>query len=345
MNRKLLLIPLLLIIALLAAGPAAAQVDDSIDTSLTVMSGEHTVGDPIQLQLVVNHPANSHVIIPDLESEWGNFIVHSQSPPESIVNEDGSKTTTQMIDVRLFAPGDFSTLPLSITVAGADGQLSEVDIDPISVSISSVLVDGDEALRDIKPQADLPYLLILPWLIAAAVLVVIALVVVWLIRRRKASLVESGTDPRLPHEVALDRLARLEKLDLPNEGRFKEHYTLVSDCIRIYVERAFHITVMERTTAEIQRSIKQTAISPTVVHQFISLLDESDLVKFSKFTPDVSDARQALLNGRSIVEETMLLNQPDSLSDSPGSITRGAGDAADPTLSVNGNYRQTEVRA
>lgn len=345
MNRKLLLIPLILIGTMLAAGPAAAQVDDSIEASMSVIPGDHTVGDPIQLQLVVNHPANSHVIIPELESEWGNFIVHSQSPPESIVNEDGDKTTTQMIDVRLFAPGDFSTLPLSLTVAGADGQLSEVNIDPISVSISSVLVEGDEALRDIKPQADLPYLVVLPWIIAAAAMVIIALAVAWLIRRRRSAIVISGIDLRLPHEVALDRLTRLEKLDLPNEGRFKEHYTLVSDCIRIYVERAFHIAVMERTTAEIQRSIKQTAISPTVVHQFISLLDESDLVKFSKFTPNVSDARQALQIGRSIVEETMLLNQPDYLSGSAVSLARAAGDPSDPTLSVNGNYRQTEVRA
>jgi hypothetical protein len=102
---------------------------------------------------------------------------------------------------------------------------------------------------------------------------------------------------------------------------------------------------MERTTGEIQRSIKQTAISPSVVHQFISLLDESDLVKFSKFTPNVADARQALQIGRSIIEETMLLNQPEYLSGAAGSLATAAGDAADSTLSVNGNYRQSEVRA
>jgi hypothetical protein len=120
---------------------------------------------------------------------------------------------------------------------------------------------------------------------------------------------------------------------------------MVSDCIRIYVERAFHIAVMERTTAEIQHNIKQTAISPSVVHQFLSLLDESDLVKFSKFTPDVADARQALQLGRSIVKETMLINQPDSQTGSAGSLTGAAGNDSDPTLSINGNYRQTEVRA
>lgn len=155
----------------------------------------------------------------------------------------------------------------------------------------------------------------------------------------------SEADLRLPHEVALDRLARIEKLDLPNQGQFKEHYTMVSDCIRIYVERGFHIAVMERTTAEIQHNIRKTAISPPVVQQFLSLLDESDLVKFSKLTPDANEARQALQLGRTIVEETMLINQPDSLSSSAGSSARTAGDASNPTPSTNGNYQHTEVRA
>jgi hypothetical protein len=69
------------------------------------------------------------------------------------------------------------------------------------------------------------------------------------------------------------------------------------------------------------------------------------LVKFSKFTPNIADARQALQIGRSIVEETMLLNQPESLSGPAGSFAGATGDIADSTLSVNGNYRQTEVRA
>jgi hypothetical protein len=345
MNRKLLLIPLILILALLIASPAAAQENDLIETSIGVTPGEFTVGDPIQLQLVVNHPADSQVIFPELESEWGPFIVQSQSPPESIVNDDGSKITTQMIDARLFAPGDYSTPPVPITVAGVDGQLSEVTIDPISVAIASVLVEGDEALRDIKPQAAIPYLTILPWIIAATVAVLIALIVIFFVRRRRSAHVVSEADLRLPHEVALDRLARIEKLDLPNQGQFKEHYTMVSDCIRIYVERGFHIAVMERTTAEIQHNIRKTAISPPVVQQFLSLLDESDLVKFSKFTPVANEARQALQLGRTIVEETMLINQPDSLSSSAGSSARTAGDASNPTPSTNGNYQHTEVRA
>jgi hypothetical protein len=68
-------------------------------------------------------------------------------------------------------------------------------------------------------------------------------------------------------------------LGLPESGHFKEHYTLVSDCIRVYMERTFQIPVLERTTSEIRSSLKGTAITPDVSRKFLFLLDESDLVK------------------------------------------------------------------
>lgn len=345
MNRKLFLLPLIVFIALLFASSTAAQEENSISASLTVIPGEYTVGDPISLEMTINHPADSHVIIPELGSEWGEFIIHSQAAPVSITTEDGSKMTSQVLDVRLFAPGDYTTPMIPFTVVTADGQLIEAVLETVPVSISSVLVDGDEALRDIKPQADLPYLVIIPWLIAAAVLVAGAVIAVWLIRRRRAVLMASDIDLRLPHEVALDRLDRIERLDLPNEGRFKEHYTMVSDCVRIYVERAFDIPVVERTTSEIQRSILQTPITPPTSREFLSLLDESDLVKFSKFTPDAASARQALTTGRHIVMETKPVIDPDSVSGSTGTQMNMVDKVSEPSVSNNGNMRQTEVRA
>jgi hypothetical protein len=345
MNRKRFLIPLITLFALLFASSTAAQEENSIDASLSVIPGEYTVGDPIMLEMTINHPADSHVIIPELESEWGQFIVQSQSAPESNTNENGSKSTSQRLDVRLFAPGEYTTPLIPFTVVTADGQLLDATIDPVPVSISSVLVEGDEALRDIKPQAELPYLFILPWLIAAAVLAVGAVIAIWMIRRRRAVLAASDVDPRLPYEVALDRLDRIESLNLPNDGRFKEHYTMVSDCIRIYVERAFEIPVMERTTSEIQKSILRTPISPPISREFLGLLDESDLVKFSKFAPDAASAMQALVTGRHIVMETKPANDMESVSGSSGTQINSVDEVTEPSVSVNGNMRQTEVRA
>ena len=105
------------------------------------------------------------IILPELEADWGEFVVVSQSPPATVDNTDGTKTTSQVIDARLFAPGEFSTPPTPITVVDGSGGLGEVIAPPAPIVVTSVLVEGDTNLRDIKPQAELPYSNPLPWIV------------------------------------------------------------------------------------------------------------------------------------------------------------------------------------
>ena len=48
--------------------------------------------------------------------------------------------------------------------------------------------------------------------------------------------------------------------------------------------------MLERTTAEVETGLRNSALPPEIAGQTISLLDVSDLVKFSKFRPDVASA-------------------------------------------------------
>lgn len=350
MNKKLLLVPVLFLLALIAAGSVAAQSASEVTAVFELpQETQLLVGDPVELKLVVSHPADHHVIFPELEEEWGQFTVKNQSNPETVDNGDGTKSTTQILDVRLFQPGTFDTPPLLVTVADGSGQLLELPVPSASVTISSVLVEGDTELRDIKPQANLPYANILPWLIAGGIVVALMIVVIVWIRRRKQQ-DQLEVDNRLPHEVALDQLASIRALNLPENGRFKQHYTLVSETVRTYMGKTFHFPVLERTTAEIQTSLKTTAVPPTVAREFLTLLEESDLVKFSKFKPGVNDAYRSLALAFTIVEETKpVFTEPETPSKNgkqnleetiatvnPGGITG---------TSENGKLQQTEVKA
>ncbi len=156
----------------------------------------------------------------------------------------------------------------------------------------------------------------------------------------------------MPYEVALDELLRIEGLSLPADGRFKEHYTLVSDCTRLYVEKTYGFPVLERTTGEIQANLKATAVRTDVARRFVSLLDDSDLVKFSKFRPDVASANRLLAEARWIVEETRpIMPDTDEESASNGSTISGGSHTADHQpepyrdLALNGRNQHTEVSA
>ncbi len=288
------------VLLLLAVGQAAAQENGPLMATLRAPEGQFTVGDPIQVTLAVTHPAGYQVIQPTLPESWGDLTVAGLSPAATAVNDDGSETTTLLIDARLFQPGDFSTPPLEVTVTDGQGGLQKVWAAPAAVSIASVLQEGDTALRDIKPQAALPLPAAWPWIVADLAAVAVAAVVIWQVRRR----VQPIMDPRLAHEIALDGLAAIDGLALPEKGHFKQHYTLVSDTVRIYVERRFGVPALERTTGEIRADLAGSAMSPEAAALFIAFLQESDLVKFSEWAPDVQSAHQLLARGRMIVEAT-----------------------------------------
>jgi hypothetical protein len=350
MERKLLIAPLLILLALIAAGPVAAQSTAAVTAFIELpKEAQYFVGDPVELKLTVTHPADHHVIFPELEEEWGEFILKDQSAPLIVDNNDGTKSTTQILDARLFQPGTFDTPPLSLTVADGAGQLLEVLVPTASVTITSVLVEGDTELRDIKPQADLPYANLLPWLVAGALIIVLAiLITIWRRRRQQYALVEA--DNRMPHEVALDELAAIRALSLPDEGRFKKHYTLVSETVRTYMGSTYRFPVLERTTGEIHTSLRSTAVPPTVAREFLSLLDESDLVKFSKFKPSVSDADQMLALAFTIVEETkpvFIESEPPSMNGKQDLLETKTilNSSSNTGVLGNGKYRQSEVKA
>jgi hypothetical protein len=291
---------LLIALLLLAVAPAAAQGDGPVTATLSAPDGTLSVGDPIQLTLTLTHPASYQVILPTLPDAWGDFAVVSQSPATVVDNADGTATTAMRIDARLFQAGAFTTPVLEVSFTDGQGGLQKVLTEPTAVSIVSVLQEGDTQLRDIKPQAALPIPAAWPWIAAGLAAMTVVAALVWQARRRGKLTV----DNRQAHEVALDGLRIVEGLRLPEQDRFKEHYTLVSDTVRVYVERRFAVPALERTTAEIRPDLARTAMTPEVRALLIAFLQESDLVKFSEWTPDVASAQQLLAHGRMVIEAT-----------------------------------------
>jgi hypothetical protein len=349
MNRKFIFIPLLLLLTLLAVGTVAAQTP--LTATVTAPEGSFTVGDPVQLTLSVTHPQSHHVINPEIPQSWGDFVVKSQSPATTVDHGDGTATTTILIDARLFAPGEFSTPPLTVNVTDGAGQLSEVTAAAVPVLISSVLVEGDSELRDIKPQAELPFVNLLPWIAAGLLVAVFAAVALLWWKRRQARLALAAVDNRLPHEIALDDLARIGQLGLLEQGRYKEHYTLVSDTIRLYIERVYDVPMLERTTGEIRSGLRQSNISQKNTRQVLAFLEESDLVKFSNFAPDRASAYELIAQGRQIVEETKpIVISKDDLDNNLTTTNSPSGDGEsmkEPpnSFSANGKMHNVEVSA
>jgi hypothetical protein len=195
--------------------------------------------------------------------------------------------------------------------------VTEAAASPVTLTVVPVLAEGDTTLNDIRPQArlDLPA----NWTVLIAGLVLATVFAgggLWLYRRWRSKS-PAVIDNRSPDQVAIDELARIDGLRLPAEGRFKEHYTLVTDCLRTYIERQFYVHAFDRTTSELKLSLSQSKMSPEHSRLFIDLFSDSDLVKFAKLRPALEEANQLTTRARTLVEVT----KPRLAEEQPGAAT------------------------
>lgn len=315
-SSLLLVILLALWLTLWPGHPALAQGPDAeVEFYLVPVETDKplTVGDRIRLRLEVNHPPDSTVELPQLEPEWDGFEVIEQTEPETIDNEDGTATTGQDIVVTRFEPGQFQTPRLVVTHRPANGSTEELAAPLVPVQITSVLTDVNY-LRDIKPQAELPEPAIWP-LLTGSLLTSLLLTgllagtALWLYHRWRTRPSPAGVplpiiDTRPPEVIALAELDRIEALNLPAKNRIKEHYSLVANCLRSYIEGRYNIPALEQTTTEVRAAFRQSTVSMQDVAAFMTIFSESDLVKFARYVPQPAETNSLVGRARTVVERT-----------------------------------------
>ena len=194
-------------------------------------------------------------------------------------------------------------------VDGADTLYSN----PLSLKVVSIPVDtAQHAIADIKPVYAPPFDWPLFWLIVLITLGVVALAVIGFfvyryVKRHAAPSAEVAEpqDLRPAHEIALERLDVIKAEKLWQQNRTKEYHTQLTDVVRDYIARRFGICAVEQTSAEILAGI-QPALSgqKTVYADLKTLLTTSDLVKFAKYKPLVSEDEKSLALAYQFVEAT-----------------------------------------
>ena len=103
---------------------------------------------------------------------------------------------------------------------------------------------------------------------------------------------------------------------LPQQARFKEHYTLTTDCLRRYLEEQFNLNVFEHTTSELKAVLQQSPLAAEHTRAFVDFFTDSDFVKFTEFMPDVTEAQQITEQARTLVTMTKPVAETQSKSDS-----------------------------
>ena len=79
--------------------------------------------------------------------------------------------------------------------------------------------------------------------------------------------------------------------------------------MRRYLERRFTIESLELTTYELIKILKEKEFEAGVVEKIKGLLQNSDLVKFAKFTPAKSLADELVSDLTGIIDKTKPIEQ------------------------------------
>lgn len=217
---------------------------------------------------------------------------------------------------------DVTFIPLSIDSSvvpankfdflAANGDTIRAWSDEFRVPIKRIAANAKD-LNPLKEQWKAP---VNYWLwggIALAVLFAIA-ALIWWIRKRRARVEETPAIKLPPEFIALAELERIAALNLPARGDYKQHYTLVVDTVRRYLEARYGVEAMDRTTYELMDALEHHRVR---VEGLEPLLNEADLVKFAKFAPSADSATVALNHAREIVIHTTPVRPtPDPLAPS-----------------------------
>lgn len=317
------------------APPVAADGSGEVAARLDAAPTRLTVGDPVTLTLTVRHPAAVQVVPPRLGPTWGDFEVRAQAPATTTTLADGSLETVQHYAAAVFAVGRFQTPPLDVIAVDAGGDAFHVSAPPAAVEVASVIRGDDDGPRDIKPQASLPPPPRWPLALAGGAAAVLVAGAAWRARRRPAPapLPEAAVDVRSPVEIARGALAEVARAGWLDRGEVKLHYTLVTDCVRRYIEAAVGVPALEATTRELRPALGAAGLGPVTAAATLRLLDDADLVKFARWHPPADAAGRLVGEALAIVEA---IDRETAGRDAGAPRAEGHGAAADAAADAAG---------
>lgn len=318
-NLKLILL-LLLCVTTAYARIGNISVENKVDVAKV------KIGDLITYSLTVTHDDSVEVKLPGRA-----FVVLDSAghilPDDALNISDYKIREPKEVDGKIvegvnyvFSPflvGKFTVASLTVRFKmPSDTTYFPINAEPIQIEVQSMKPSETGDIRDIKSPWEIErnlWLLWRPILIAVLVMLLIVAGIIFYKRWRagKALLPVLEKPKRPPHEIALEALDQLVASDLLVHGEVKAFYSELSDIIRRYIEGCYFVVALEMTTSQLMSNLKSVGIEPEIMDLIREFLTASDMVKFAKYIPDVSENQAAVSLAYEIVNRTKIVSEPE----------------------------------
>jgi len=279
------------------------------------------VGEQIKLHLRFSFPSNAQSFtFPGFENDTltSRIEIISKGAIDTLHIDADSTELQQSLIITSFDTGKIAVPPLPFSlVTGKNTEPQILFSDSAFLTVNIMNVDTAQAIMDIRNPWGIPFQwrdYILHAIIGLVLLMFIIAGLYYYMRRKKGlPLFPGRIEPQLPpDEEALMALNKIKKEKIWRSGMIKDYYTILTDTIRIYIERRFEISAPEYTTDETLHALKQTETESETCKKLQHILETADMVKFAKGNPLPTENEHCLelaydfvLNTRSINTESV----------------------------------------
>ncbi|HYN40417.1 MAG TPA: hypothetical protein VE129_01470 [Thermoanaerobaculia bacterium] len=283
------------------ADRATAAVGERVTV---VYSARIPAGAALKLESLVS-PAR-----PEGQSATSGFVLDFE-PVEPLAV--GKEMRTGLVDVRqtvrlaAFVAGETRIPGPVFSYSGPDGTKAVVRPPEVKVTVSSRL-PADQEPEQVAPKPERPVRIPGrgPWFWASLAVALLAAsgLVFWLVKRRrkKESAVEESAPPPPPPDVELEAsLASLTGRAASLDGDARPFYTELTHATKRFLERHLGQPVLEWTTFETVRRLRESGTEPPREVALPDLLVGADRVKFGRAESTREDASRALENARHLL--------------------------------------------
>ncbi len=319
---------------------ATSDIEAAFDVYAGLDRRSVAVGDTFRLNLDLSWQDGVEVKPLAVGDKLGPFTVRDLHYGIASPEEGGFSRRVSVL-LTVFETGEQTLPAVSIVYMDQAGIPHTAETVPLSIEVVSVLPEDAVEPRDIKSPISVPkrwkdlilsYALLIGLVAGAATsvmlsvmrreqleaffvriyariagpvrrLILMLLAALGLVHREREEIFDvEVTEPDLDPEVAaLKELDRIEALGLLEREMVKEHYTLVSESVRRYLERKYDVLAMVSPTSFTLESLEEIRVDPDGQELTADVLEESDMVKFAKFIPARESAGSLTTRARDIV--------------------------------------------
>ena len=300
-------------VMLLAAVPVAWGGNVTFKAKLdsaTLLMGKTTA-----LHLEITQDKDARGFFPGEQLDTLNAMVEIAERPAADTTDLGNNRIQINRDliIQSFDSGMWIIKPIPYVVNGDTAFCNQLTLKVLPVNVSQM-----KDINDIKPVEDVPFNLLdwLPdywWAWMLGLLLIGA--GIWAYRKyyKKGINPLKPSKKRLPpYEEAMINLQNLKAAQLWQQGQEKEYFTGLTDILRVYIDRRFHINAVEMTSSQIIDTLKKNDETKAVNEQLEMILEIADIVKFANARPLADDNEVAYQRAVNFVEATRpVVEQPE----------------------------------